>query len=221
MVRQWLRYPRGRYSAARASQLSGVPKTTVYDWAKNGIVVPDLAGAKPMQWTYRDLVFLRLMAWLRAHDMPRDLAADRLSGLRRLLERGRDTTGTTVRSDGTVFLVDADEWDKVTGVQMIAASLFLVPEFDLTASIEVPEFGRTRLWGPNLLHPSPRSSISPWVMAGDPCVRETRIPTATVLALRTERGLGRSAIRDLYPVLDGDDVDDALELEERLRRIAA
>lgn len=53
---QAMRHPRGRYSADRASQLSGVPTSTIYDWQRNDIYVPDFGGASPMAWSYRDLV---------------------------------------------------------------------------------------------------------------------------------------------------------------------
>lgn len=63
-----LRSPRGRYSAERAAQLSGVPQRTVYDWQAKKVWVPDYAKASPMQWSYRDLVFLRLLLWFRRRE---------------------------------------------------------------------------------------------------------------------------------------------------------
>lgn len=65
MIAYALRHPRGRYNADRTSQLSGVPKSTVYDWRRDGILVPDFTAANPSMWSYRDLVLLRLLAWLR------------------------------------------------------------------------------------------------------------------------------------------------------------
>jgi uncharacterized protein (DUF433 family) len=65
-----------------------------------------------------------------------------------------------------------------------------------------------------------RTSISPWVMGGEPCVRSTRIPTAGLYALRSERGLQTERIVALYPGLDVAHVEDAIKLEERLCRAA-
>src|SRR5829696_8281996 len=60
-----LRHPRGRYAADRAAQLSGIPRSTLYDWQRADVYVPDFAGGSPMAWSYRDLVFVRVLAWLR------------------------------------------------------------------------------------------------------------------------------------------------------------
>src|SRR4051794_15208590 len=79
------RYPRGRYSAERAGQLSGVPARTLYDWAGAGILAPDFAGSRPKAWSYRDLALARLLAWLRQQGHPRPDAATRVSALRALM----------------------------------------------------------------------------------------------------------------------------------------
>jgi uncharacterized protein (DUF433 family) len=77
--------------------------------------------------------------------------------------------------------------------------------------------GKARLWAPDLVTPSTFTFISPWVMAGDPCVARTRIPTASVHALREERGLGTGEIVELYPGLTFEAAEDAYHLERRLR----
>jgi len=218
-VHRWLRSPRGRYSVDRASQLSGVPRSTIYDWNKNLIVVPDFSRTNPMQWSYRDLVFLRLTAWLRGQGMPRLEVAERVVVLRSLLDTTDDDV-TVVHSDGNVFMVAPAELDRFTGAQVMSGMLKYVPEFDLAEAVKVEEIGAGRVWGPNLVHPSAHSSISPWVMAGDPCVTRTRIPTSTVYALHRERGLDAERIAALYKGLESDQVDDAIGLEERLRKAA-
>lgn len=48
------RHPRGRYSAERAGQLSGVPARTLYDWAEARVLITDYASAHPKAWSYRD-----------------------------------------------------------------------------------------------------------------------------------------------------------------------
>src|SRR5258708_22990677 len=63
--------PRGRYRADRAGQLSGIPERTVYHWAREGLLVPDYDQDRPKHWSYRDLVYLRLFAWLTSkHHAP-------------------------------------------------------------------------------------------------------------------------------------------------------
>lgn len=58
--------PRGAYSADRAAALSGVPKATVYYWARKEILVPSVSAERVRLWSYSDLLALRVIAWLRA-----------------------------------------------------------------------------------------------------------------------------------------------------------
>jgi uncharacterized protein (DUF433 family) len=214
LVAWTLRVPRGRYPAWRASQLSGVPRSTLYDWVRNEVLMPDFDD--PLEWSYRDLIFVRLVAWLRAKHMPRPEVAERVKYVRARLADTADVD--VLRSDGRALFLGRDSADKLSGQQAIPPLLAFLDEFHLTAPLDRKEFGRRQMWGPNLLLPSSRTYISPRVMGGEPCVTETRIPTGTLFALHTERGLPAEAIHALYEELEPTDVADALTLEARLRR---
>jgi uncharacterized protein (DUF433 family) len=216
LVQRALRSPRGRYSAERTSQLSGIPKSTVYDWQRNDVYRPDFFHANPMMWSYRDLVYLRLLAWLRNQGMERPVAAGRVTDVRTAVARGDNIR--LLRSDGRVLLINDEVDHRFSGENVLPDLAGLLGEFDLLEPIR--ELGERPLWGPDLVAPSERTYISPWVMAGEPCIDETRIPTSTVWTLRTDRGLGVAQIVDLYPGLDQAAVKDAWYLEDRLRRAA-
>lgn len=212
-----MRHPRGRYSADRASQLSGVPTSTVYDWQRNDVYVPDFGGAKPMAWSYRDLVYLRLLAWLRQLKMPRPMAAERVKDVKEFVASGHELRMIRATSNSVVF--DDETADRKTGTNLLPFDDFtgLLSVFDLLDPVE--ELGSGPLWGPDLVTPSEHTYISPWVLGGDPCVENTRIPTATILALHEERGLNTAQIVELYPGLGADAAEDAYTLEKRLRGI--
>ena len=55
----------------------------------------------------------------------------------------------------------------------------------------------------------PRITTDPAVMGGVPCIRNTRIPVATVVAMLAD-GMGESEILSAYPDLEADDVREAL-----------
>lgn len=55
----------GCYEASRAAALAGVPKTTVYWWARQRIVVPSISPVQEKLWSYADLMALRIVSWLR------------------------------------------------------------------------------------------------------------------------------------------------------------
>ena len=217
-----LRHERGRYSAERASQLSGIPKSTVYNWRRERILEPDFTVATPVMWSYRDLVLLRLLAWLRQGGMQRPLAAKKIRYVKKKLSSGAGirlihaTRQDLVLDDahGTAFDDDRDN--------LLPSSDFygLLATFDLHEPIKELRSSHDRpVWAPNLVTPSEHSFISPWVMAGDPCVERTRIPTAAIYALRSERALPVGAIVELYPGLTAQAAQDAIRLEGRLRGV--
>jgi len=218
-----LRHVRGRYTADRAAQLSGVPKSTIYDWRRNKVLLPDYANADPAIWSYRDLVLLRLLAWLRQGGMERPLAAAKTKHVREQLNAGIRIRQIHATSRDVVLIGEnaSDEIDDDRQNLLPSSDFYsLLASFDLHEPIdELRNTDSKRSWAPHLVTPSHHSSISPWVLAGDPCVRNSRIPTAAIFALSTERQLPSQAIVDLYPGLTVEQVDDVTELERRLRGI--
>lgn len=213
LVLRALKYPRGRYSAERASQLSSIPARTLHDWTTSGSLVPDWAGARPRGWSYRDVVYARLLGWLRSKHMDRSRASERVGHLRDLL--ATSDIDPAVHSDGTIFLIGDEAMDRFTGQQAFDGLAELLDVFVLTEAIEGVSNGD--LWGPSLVHPSAHTFISPWVVGGEPCVVDSRVPTGTLHALHAERGLDAKGIQRLYAFLSVEAIDDALELEARLR----
>lgn len=217
-LRQAFRVPRGRYSYDRASQLSGVPTRTLHHWARTGFMVPDFSDLMPKMWSYRDLVFLRLAAWLRTMRMPPAKVAALVNDVQFRLEDPHDET-RIVKSDGRVAMLGELLEDWFTGQTIIKdVAPRLLDEFDLLAPIDVGDLGRKRLWGPNLLFPTSRTSIAPWVMGGEPVLKNSRIATGSLYALHQERGLDVEAIARLYPGTEPESVRDAIRLEDHLRR---
>jgi len=211
-----LRHARGRYAAERAAQLSGIPVSTIYDWNRHSIYVPDYRHGKPMAWSYRDLVYLRVLAWLRSEGTPRPDAAQWVSELKKHISAGHDVS--ELRADRRTFAPDGDVTAPLGGTPVLFADM--LGRFDL-AGAAVEEFGSKTLWGPDLVTPTAHTYISPWVLGGDPCIDETRIPTAAVFKLREERGLGIADVIELYPDLNEAEVEEAHELERRLHGLEA
>jgi uncharacterized protein (DUF433 family) len=54
-----------------------------------------------------------------------------------------------------------------------------------------------------------RITVNPKQMDGVPCIRDVRIPVATVIALLAD-GMSSSDILQTYPDLEADDIRDAL-----------
>ena len=220
-IRQALRSPRGRYYSDRAAQLAGVPLRTLNHWAREGHLVSDYYPERPKAWSYRDLVLIRLFVWLRSrHHVPAD-AAGRVATVRDELNRP-ETELSIVRSHGRVLLLGNENFDRASGIGVFTDLLDFLADFSLLQSLDVPELGKSKVWGPNLVRPSPNTAISPWVMGGDPCVRGSRLPTASLFILSREREMSHNEISELYDgVVSAETVGEAILLESRLRRLPA
>lgn len=213
-----LRFPRGRYSATRASHLSGVPERTVYDWASQGVLVPDYHDGRPKLWSYRDLVYLRLLARLRGEGIPRRRASAAVHQVRQRIAEG-DNAATAIRVVDKVVLIGQDAHDALTGQGVLANVVDLARPFDLLEPIE--GVNRHPSWGPDLIEPTTMTYISPHVLAGEPCINDTRIPTSALLALVENRHLDPGRVVALYPQITEEQVEDAVFLERRMRQLAA
>src|SRR5262249_22340863 len=55
----------GCYEAQRAAALVGIPLSTLYYWAKTGVVVPSISPVREKLWSYADLMAVRIVSWLR------------------------------------------------------------------------------------------------------------------------------------------------------------
>lgn len=214
IIRSALLRPVGRYDSLRAAQIAGVPRRTLLDWAEKGIYVPD--AVDDMRWSYRDLVFVRLLAWLRQKRMPVDAASRKVGVAKHRLE-DPSVQFTAVRSQGAELLAGDELEDPESGELVIAsvAAVFssreLVLDFDATAA------GQSRRWWPDLVQPAVSVSIRPEVMGGEPCLTGSRISTASLFALHDKRGLAPANIARLYPGHSSLEIRRALRLEERLQ----
>jgi uncharacterized protein (DUF433 family) len=218
---------RGAYRAERAAALSGVPWSTVHQWARTGVLVPSVSPVRLKLWSYTDLMGLRTIYWLRKRKVgtegseipPSTLDAVRvaLNMLAELdLELWTEEGGPSVRVDGSgrIFVETQDAGPTTAG-----GLRPLDPDWlDLTAPFETPV---TR--APDLVKPRPHLRIVPGKLSGSPHIFHTRIETITIAAL-ADRGFDSAKIQKLYPKVRPVALLEAVDLERQLgenQRIAA
>lgn len=217
----------GCYEAPRAAALSGVPLSTVYQWARTDLVVPSISPSREMLWSYADLMTLRLVAWLRRPKRPDDTRSVRgspMSQVRRALvlmnEReidpwsgGVGSPSILVDARGTILLQEAQilDLDRQVMLDLPEDTLDLLRPFTLGTSPG----------GPDLVRPRPALRIVPAKVAGEPHVADTRITSRTLSAL-VRRGVPVATVSQWYGVAEGA-VSDAADLEDQLggTRVAA
>ncbi len=208
----------GCYDATRAAALSGVPKSTVYDWARKEIVVPSISSEREKLWSYADLMTLRIISWLR-HPKTADGARRPGSAmhhvrqaLEQLDERGLDLWDGSTRASplyvdrtGTILIV-TDESATEPGGQA------RMPEFlDLLAPFHTADGGA----GPDLRRPREHLRIVPGKCAGEPHLEGSRLTTLSVAAL-ARRGYELEDLLRLYPDETRVSLAEAIDLEQTL-----
>jgi uncharacterized protein (DUF433 family) len=211
---------RGAYPADRAAALSGVPKSTVHYWAREHILVPSVSAEKVKLWSYSDLMGLRTIAWLRASKTAPDgqnVPATAMKAVRRALAELEQVDLALWSSDGGpnvavdrrghIVLGEPEQPHHVNGQALLSSDML-----DVLRPFEIGEATR----GPDLVAPRPRLRIVPGKLAGAPHVRQTRIETQVLAALGA-RGMSAQRIQSLYPTIELDDVDEALDLEHELQ----
>ncbi len=206
----------GCYEAERAAALSGVPKTTIYWWARHNIVMPSVSPTREKLWSYADLMALRIVSWLR-HVKPGDLPASPMPRVRdalALLDRNGLDLWSPAEAHRCPLLVDrrgaiyVRTGDSVLDVRGQPA---LLPEEVLGLTAPFTDAG---LHGPDLVRPRPHLRIVPSKVSGEPHLEHSRITTQTLAALAA-RGYSTERIADLYGEPD-EVVAEALDLERQL-----
>jgi len=209
----------GCYDATRAAALSGVPRTTVYWWARNGIVVPSVSPVQEKLWSYSDLMALRIVSWLR-HPKSTDtgeLPASPMPKVRQALllldEIGLDPWDPGA-PDGSPLLVDGagNLYIRADGVILdLRRQPTLLPEevLELTAP-----FDAAGGLGPDLMRPRPHLRIVPSKVAGEPHIEHSRLTSQTVAAL-AGRGYTAPQIAAMYDESE-QAISEAIDLERQL-----
>lgn len=213
---------RGTYTAERAAALSGVPKNTIYHWARREILVPCVSVERVKLWSYRDLLALRTIAWLippkqvrvgsNASKLAMPAIRRALAELRNLeLSQSAEDRERRVVVDrhGEIHLQVVQEADEALDRTIARATDFL----DLFGPFSAAPGQR----GPDLHTPRPSLRIVPGKLSGSPHIVHTRIETVVIAALR-DRNVSVEQIRALYPMVGEGAIDEAIDLELQLRQ---
>lgn len=210
---------RGAYAAERAAALSGVPKSTVHYWSRQGILVPSVSPERVKLWSYADLMALRTVYWLRqtkqdssGREVPRTAMKAVRRALREIAALKLDLWSedgaprVAVDRSGGIVIEHDGRVQRPGGQSILDADML-----DLLA----PFASREGLQGPDLSVPRPRLRIVPGKLGGSPHVVHTRLESQALGAL-ADSGLAQAKIYRLYPDIEPVAIEDALDLERQL-----
>ncbi len=208
----------GCYEARRAAALSGVPLSTVYHWARNGIIEPSVSPTRVKLWSYANLMGLRVVYWLRhpKQSRNREIAASPMLQVRKALDemesRGLDIWDDSTDEPDSPLRVDqaGKIWVQANGIVETDGQQALPETLDLLGPFELGQ-----LRGPDLLRPRPHLRIIPGKMSGDPHLAGSRITTQVAAALY-EHIPDADRIAGLYAGVDARMFEEAIEFEHSL-----
>jgi uncharacterized protein (DUF433 family)/DNA-binding transcriptional MerR regulator len=206
----------GAYTADRAAALSGVPKSTLYYWARKGHLHPSVS-LDPRLWSYKDLLALRTIYWLRQpkRAFELDVRATSMSKIQRALRQLRDLSLDLFDNERPIVAVTINGdivLDKEALPLQLVEGQYLERELiDIVGPFEGLEGTR----GPSLTNPRSNVRIAPGKISGAPHIAGTRLPTQSIYTLK-QRGFTVENLGRLYPFASREALSDSIDLEEQL-----
>jgi uncharacterized protein (DUF433 family) len=209
----------GFYSTSQVSRLARIPVSTIYEWRRRGIIRPSLELVEggllvDEGYSYSDLTLVRIIKALRDKHLDFDSAANALRHLyARLGPPDRGWANEKVYVIGNRIYVDRpDEWQVTDATELgqkvmevLFGDLFEeLREGDEEASIIVPPQYRNYV------------QVNPSIMGGEPVVRGTRLPTATLVTLLADHDINE--LKKIYRRIPPEKIEKAIEYERYLDR---
>jgi uncharacterized protein (DUF433 family) len=192
-----------------AAALSGATLHQLAYWrtsrqGKDPVLVPEVSNARPILYSFRDVVALRTFAFLR-HSRSLHKIRKAIGTLRSIGELEHVSTYTLVADEtGSIVLVQPEtgtavDLVKKPGQQVIAQMSDVLRPF-FSRGVHVPD----------LAAPRPSLIVDPAVKGGHPVVRGTRVPFELVAEL-VAGGIPPEKVSEYYPSVSEEAARDALD----------
>ena len=197
-----------------ASKMSGASVGQLAHWRKTGILVPEIESQRaPYLYSFRDIVALRTVAWLRADH---SLQSIRNSlGFAQELDLADHPASYTVVKLGESWGVQRGEQAidiaKHPGQSTVGTLADVFAEFETVRNRRVDK----------LLNPRRGVEVNPSRLGGWPTIKGTRIPFDLVAELISDGTVAPERVGDFYPGVSAEDARDALDFHRSIPGVAA
>jgi len=210
----------GFYSLSQVSRLARIPTSTLYLWRKRGIIRPSLEQIEgglvaDEGYSYSDLTLIRIIKALRDKHLDFDSAA---KALRHMYERlGPPDKGWANQMvyvvGNRIYVEKPDEWN-ITDATELGQKVMETIFGDLFEELRGIDDEETSI----IVPPEFRKyvQVRPEIMGGEPVIRDTRIPTATIVKLLVNHDI--QELKKLYRCVLPESIDKAIEYERYLDR---
>ncbi len=188
---------KGFYTAAEASRLSKVPRSTIDYWARTELIVPSQRRSRPRLYSFEDLRDLVVAHKLREQGAGvRDQRAA-LKYVREVDDISRLAEANFRVHEGQLVHVHPGDERPVAPHKGGQFFLSMREVFETLGSTDGASI--------STLHPAPRITIDPEVRGGTPVIDGTRVP-AELVAEMAEQGMTDKEIIRQYPMLSSADI---------------
>lgn len=204
------------YRPQLASALSGTSVNQLSYWRqskneKPPVLVPEVSAARPILYSFRDVVALRALAFLRGQQSLQRIR-QALGNLRNIGEVEHLSSYTLVSAGDSIVLrrnEDAVDLVRQPGQMVLAPLVDIIAPFMNQAGKEVP----------HLLNPRPNLDVNIDILSGYPVVAGTRVPYDDVAALIAD-GLPAQHVSDYFPAVTTEGAIDASEFARYVHSVA-
>lgn len=196
------------YAPHMAAALSGATIRQLAHWrkatAKNAVLVPEVSSARPILYSFRDVVALRTCVFLRKEASLQKIRRA-IGNLRSIGEVHHLSQYTLVSIDGgdSIALVTSEnavDLVKEPGQIYMAAMSDVLGPFRNKSEVAIPA----------LLHPRDHIEVDPEIRLGHPVITGTRVPYETVAGLVAD-GVPAGEIETYYPSVGTEAARDAVD----------
>lgn len=197
-----------------ASVLSGATRSQLLNWRKQGLVVPEVRADRPPLYSYRDLLLLRTMVFLRAKTSNQRVrrAFDNLD----VFDLSDHPSAYKFGTDRRTIIVQGPDGVRIDllmrpgQIELISFEDLFEP-FSNWRGSPVVDFRRPRR----------RLEVRPQRLGGWPTVQGTRVAFDTISNLVDGRTIRVQDVPQFYPSVSVEAARDALDLAKQVDEVAA
>ncbi|GAA3671260.1 DUF433 domain-containing protein [Micrococcus luteus] len=199
------------FPLALTSALTGASPAQLHGWKRSGVLVPEGNADRPLLYSFRDLVALRAIVYLRAQTSNQRIV--------RAMHTLRHEYDLTDHPSQYTFATDGRSVEVLIGDE----ALELVEGKGQRALIPLTQVFRpfTNLQGKEVIdfeHPRPHLAVVPGRMGGWPTIEDTRVPYDVVADLVRDGDLTTDLLPAFYPTVSAEAAADALSFDLQVRQ---
>ncbi len=201
------------YTPELAVKLSGATSYQLRKWRQTGLLVPEVHPHRPPIYSYRDIVALRAMVFLRAKTSMQKLRA--AWGNLDIVDVADHPSEFTFGTDGKVIFVKTTSG---TVLDLTRKPGHLVTEYTFEELFaEFDNFRGDRVV--NLERPSRSLTVHPRTLGGFPVVEGTRVPFDTIAQLVDDVDVFVEDVPSMFPRVSIEAARDAVAFGRSLEAV--